>query len=111
LLGIWVGGKVVIKAQVHAGGRGKAGGIKTATSPSQAEKEAANLLGSRLKTHQTEEDGLIVNAVLVEEALDCVKELYLGITVDSTAATPVVVSSEVGGMEIEQIADEGPLKG
>lgn len=103
-------GKVVIKAQVHAGGRGKAGGIKTASSPGQAERETANLLGSRLKTHQTGGDGVMVNAVLVEEALDCVQELYLGIAIDSTTAAPLVMASEAGGMEIEQIAEQSPEK-
>jgi succinyl-CoA synthetase beta subunit len=105
-----LGGKIIIKAQVHAGGRGKAGGIKTAGSPGQAERETAALLGSRLKTHQTGGEGAVVNSVLVEEALDCVQELYMGVAVDSSTAAPLVMASEAGGMEIERIAEEAPEK-
>jgi len=105
-----LGGKVVVKAQIHAGGRGKAGGIKTATSPAEAEKVAASLLGSRLRTHQTGAEGVPVSAVLVEETIESARELYLGIVVDSTRATPLVMASEAGGIEIEEIAAKAPEK-
>ncbi|EFK11753.1 succinate-CoA ligase, beta subunit [delta proteobacterium NaphS2] len=105
-----LGGRVVIKAQIHAGARGKAGGIKTVDSPDEAERETSSLLGSRLKTHQTGEEGLIVNSVLVEEALNSIKELYLGIAIDSATGAPLLMASEAGGMEIEQIAEKTPEK-
>jgi len=105
-----LGGKVVIKAQVHAGGQGKARGIRTASSPVQAERETADLLGARLKTHQTGSDGIMINAVLVEEALDFVQELYLGIAIDSSTAAPLMMASEAGGIDIEQIAKQTPEK-
>lgn len=105
-----VGGEVVVKAQIHAGGRGKAGGIKTATSPAEAERVAATLLGSLLRTHQTGPEGVPVSAVLVEETVDSAREIYLGIVVDSTIATPLVMASEAGGMEIEEIAAQAPEK-
>ncbi len=99
-----------MKAQIHAGGRGKAGGIKTATSPAEAERVAAALLGSRLRTHQTGPEGVPVSAVLVEETVESTREIYLGIVVDSTIATPLVMASEAGGMEIEEIAAQAPEK-
>ena len=105
-----VGGEVVVKAQIHAGGRGKAGGIKTATSPAEAERVTATLLGSLLRTHQTGPEGVPVSAVLVEETVDSAREIYLGIVVDSTIATPLVMASEAGGMEIEEIAAQAPEK-
>lgn len=105
-----VGGEVVVKAQIHAGGRGKAGGIKTATSPAEAERVAATLLGSLLRTHQTGPEGVPVSAVLVEETVDSAREIYLGIVVDSTLATPLVMASEAAGMEIEEIAAQAPEK-
>ena len=105
-----LGGEVVLKAQVHAGGRGKAGGIKKAASAAEAERVAATLLGSRLITHQTGGEGVPVNAVLVEEAINAVRELYLGIVLDSTTASPLVMASEAGGMEIEEIAAKAPEK-
>jgi len=103
-------GEVVVKAQIHAGGRGKAGGIKTATSPTEAERVAAALLGSRLRTHQTGPEGVPVSAVLVEETAESARESYLGIVVDSTTATPLVMASEAGGMEIEEIAAQAAEK-
>jgi succinyl-CoA synthetase beta subunit len=103
-------GEVVVKAQVHAGGRGKAGGIKTAHSPKEAEEIAQSLLGKKLITHQTGPEGVPVNAVLVEEASKAERELYLGIVIDSSQATPVIMGSEAGGMEIEEIAERSPEK-
>jgi len=103
-------GKVVVKAQVHAGGRGKAGGIKTASSPEEAEKLAAQLLGTRLVTHQTSPEGVPVRKVLVEEAMPIKRELYLGIVIDTAAGAPVMMASEAGGMDIEQVAATTPEK-
>ena len=105
-----LGGRVVVKAQVHAGGRGKAGGVRLAASPADAEKAAMSLLGSRLVTHQTGPDGVPVRGVLVEEALDVDRELYAGIVLDGAAQSPVVMASEAGGMEIEQVAESTPQK-
>ncbi len=105
-----IGGKVVVKAQVHAGGRGKAGGIKVVNSPGEAEEAASNLIGKQLVTHQTGSEGVPINAVLVEEALDTERELYLGIVIDSITGKPVIMASEAGGMEIEEIAAKSPEK-
>ncbi len=105
-----LGGKVVLKAQVHAGGRGRAGGIKTAESPDQAEHLAGEMLGKRLVTHQTSAEGVPVGSVLVEEAIEGGRELYVGITVDGAAAMPVVMASEAGGVEIEEVAAQSPEK-
>ncbi len=105
-----LGGRVVIKAQVHAGGRGKAGGIKLADSPEEAEKLASEMLGSRLVTHQTSAEGAPVNKVLVEKAAQARKELYIGIVIDGSAQMPVVMASEAGGMEIEEVAATTPEK-
>jgi succinyl-CoA synthetase beta subunit len=103
-------GRAVIKAQVHAGGRGKAGGIKVAETPAEAEQIARDLLGIRLTTHQTGPDGLPVNAVLVEEAIQAEKELYLGMLIDTSTRAPVMMASEAGGMEIEEVAAKSPQK-
>ncbi len=105
-----LGGTVVVKAQVHAGGRGKAGGIKLAKSPAEAEAAAASILGMRLKTPQTPPEGVEVRKVLVEEASPVRAELYLGITIDRGRACPVVMASEAGGMEIEEVAAGSPEK-
>jgi len=105
-----IGGPVVIKAQIHAGGRGKAGGIRQAASPEEAARLARELLGSRLVTFQTTPQGLPVNRVLVEEALDVEQELYLGIVIDGQKGMPVVIASAAGGMEIEEVARESPEK-
>jgi succinyl-CoA synthetase beta subunit len=105
-----LGGRVVLKAQVHAGGRGKAGGIKTAGSPDEAAKAAAAILGKRLVTHQTAPEGAPVDTILVEEAMDTQRELYLSIIIDSTTGTPMIIASEAGGMEIEELAGESPEK-
>jgi succinyl-CoA synthetase beta subunit len=104
------GSRVVIKAQVHAGGRGKGGGIKIANTPGEAERAAKEILGKRLVTPQTGVDGTSVRMVLVEEVLDIDRELYLGIVIDRAAEfeQPVVVASKSGGMEIEEIARKSP---
>jgi len=105
-----IGGKVVIKVQVYAGGRGKAGGIKKVNSPEEAEKAASQLIGTRLVTHQTGPEGVPVSKVLVEEASDVARELYLSILVDGTGRLPVMMASEAGGMEIEEVAQSAPEK-
>ena len=104
------GGRAVVKAQVHAGGRGKAGGIKVVSSPEEAEQVAASLLNKNLATFQTGPQGVPVRQVLVEEAMDIEKELYLSIIIDSDSQGPVVMASEAGGMEIEEVADQTPEK-
>jgi succinyl-CoA synthetase beta subunit len=105
-----IGCKVVVKTQVYAGGRGKAGGIKTVNSPEEAEKAASQLIGTRLVTHQTGPEGVPVSKVLVEEVSDVTRELYLSITIDGTIRLPVMMSSEGGGMEIEEVAKSAPEK-
>ena len=105
-----LGGKAVVKAQVHAGGRGKAGGIKVVSSAAEAEQAAAALLGTRLVTHQTGPDGVPVRGVLVEEALEIEKELYVGIVIDGGAGGVVVMASEAGGVDIEDVAEQTPEK-
>jgi len=105
-----LGGKVVVKAQVHAGGRGKAGGIKVVSSPDEAEQAAQKLLGTRLVTHQTGPQGVPVNTVLVEEAINIKRELYLSIVIDDVAGLPVIMASEAGGMDIEEVARTSPEK-
>ena len=105
-----LGGKVVIKAQVYAGGRGKGGGIKTAESPGEAERLAQEIIGKQLVTHQTSAKGVPVEKVLVEEAMTIDRELYLGIVIDSAAAQPVIMASEAGGMDIEEVAAKTPEK-
>ena len=102
-----LGGKVVVKAQVHAGGRGKAGGIKLANSPDEAVAAARSLLGTRLVTVQSPQ-GQPVDAVLVEEQIDVARELYLGAVIDSSAGMPVLIASAAGGMEIEEVAEQHP---
>jgi len=105
-----LGGQVVVKAQVHAGGRGKAGGIKLADDPHGAEQAAAQILGMMLKTPQTPPEGIKVREVLVEEASAIDRELYLSITLDRARATHVVMASQAGGMEIEEVAAKTPDK-
>lgn len=107
-----IGKKVVIKAQIHAGGRGKGGGVKTANSPQEAEKVAREIIGMNLITHQTGPEGKRVKMVLVEEALDVEKELYLGIVIDRSRdqEQPVIMASKAGGMEIEEVASKSPEK-
>ena len=103
-----LGGTVVVKAQVHAGGRGKAGGIKLADNPEAAEQAAGQILGMMLRTPQTPPEGIKVRKVLVEEASAIDRELYLSITLDRTRATHVVMASQAGGMEIEEVAAKTP---
>ena len=105
-----LGKKVVVKAQVHAGGRGKAGGIKVAESPEQAEQIAAELIGKNLVTHQTGPQGIPIACVLVEETIDVERELYLGVVLDRSKRMPVIMASEAGGMEIEEVAQKNPEK-
>src|SRR5207302_8157442 len=105
-----LGGRVVVKAQVHAGGRGKAGGIQLADSPSAAEAAAKQLLGMRLRTPQTPPEGVEVRRVLVEEAAPVRAELYLAVTLDRERSTEVVIASQAGGMEIEEVAAWAPEK-
>ena len=105
-----LGGKVVVKAQVHAGGRGKAGGVKLVDDPAGAEVAAKQILGMMLKTPQTPPEGIKVLKVLVEEAGHIATELYLSITLDRARATHVVMASQAGGMEIEEVAATHPEK-
>lgn len=103
-----IGPRVVVKAQIHAGGRGKGGGVKLATTPHEAEKIAGDILGMTLITHQTGPEGKLVKKVLVEEALEIEKELYIGIVIDRALESPVVMASSEGGVEIEKVAAETP---
>jgi succinyl-CoA synthetase beta subunit len=99
---------VVVKAQIHAGGRGKGGGVKIAKSVEEAGEIAGKMLGMTLVTHQTGPEGRVVHRLLVEETLPIEKELYLGILVDRGESKPVFMASAAGGMEIEQVAEENP---
>jgi succinyl-CoA synthetase beta subunit len=103
-----LGGRVVVKAQIHAGGRGKGGGVKLAKSPDEAVKLAGEILGMTLVTHQTGPEGRVVGKVLIEEALNIDKEFYLGITLDRRIGKPVIMASTQGGMEIEEVAERDP---
>ena len=103
-----LGGTVVVKAQVHAGGRGKGGGIKLADDPAGAERVAGQILGMMLKTPQTPPEGIKVRKVLVEEASAIDRELYLSITLDRARSTHVVMASQAGGMDIEEVAAKTP---
>ncbi|HWZ84434.1 MAG TPA: ADP-forming succinate--CoA ligase subunit beta [Terriglobales bacterium] len=99
---------VVVKAQIHAGGRGKGGGVKIAKSVEEAGELAGKILGMTLVTHQTGPEGRLVRRLLIEETLPIAKELYLGILVDRGEGKPVFMASSAGGMEIEQVAEENP---
>src|SRR6266446_4916969 len=103
-----LGGTVVVKAQIHAGGRGKGGGVKLAKTPEEAEQLAQHMLGMTLVTPQTGPVGRKVQKVLVEEGLDIRRELYLGIVIDRQTGKPVVMASASGGMEIEEVAAKNP---
>lgn len=105
-----MGDTVVVKAQIHAGGRGKGGGVKVVNGTEAAEKAAEKILGMNLVTHQTGPEGRLVKKVLVEEGMEIKKELYLGITIDRVSSRPVFIASEAGGMEIEKVAAETPEK-
>ncbi len=100
--------EVVVKAQIHAGGRGKAGGIRKANTPEEAERHAAALLGKPLVTNQTGPEGRVVRRVLVEETLPIERELYLGVIIDRAQGRSVVMASAAGGMDIEEVAREKP---
>ncbi|PID63045.1 MAG: ADP-forming succinate--CoA ligase subunit beta [Gammaproteobacteria bacterium] len=102
--------KVVVKAQVHAGGRGKAGGVKLVDTPREAEDYASSMLGTNLVTYQTDAAGQPVNTVLVEETCNIANELYLGMVIDRASQRVVVMASTEGGMEIETVAHETPEK-
>jgi succinyl-CoA synthetase beta subunit len=105
-----LGGTVVVKAQIHAGGRGKAGGVKLAHSAGEAETIAGEILGKTLVTAQTGPEGRIVRRLLIEEGLDIEREFYLGLVIDRAAAAPVFMASSEGGVEIEVVAAEHPEK-
>jgi succinyl-CoA synthetase beta subunit len=104
------GGVMVVKAQIHAGGRGKGGGIKTAATPAEVETIAKAMIGMQLVTPQTGAEGKQVNKVLVEQGVNIVREIYLGITVDRANECPVIIASKEGGMEIEELAKTSPEK-
>jgi len=101
---------VVVKAQIHAGGRGKGGGVKLAKSPEEAREIAEKMLGMNLVTHQTGPEGREVRVLLIEEGLPIDKEFYLGIVLDRASGRPVFMASEAGGMDIEQVAADTPEK-
>jgi succinyl-CoA synthetase beta subunit len=103
-----LGGRVVVKAQIHAGGRGKGGGVKLATNADEAVELAHQILGMTLVTKQTGPEGRLVRRVLIEEALPIERELYLGIVLDRSEGFPVMMASKFGGMEIEEVAAENP---
>jgi succinyl-CoA synthetase beta subunit len=103
-----LGGRCVVKAQIHAGGRGKGGGVKLAGSPAEAQELAGEILGMQLVTPQTGAEGQLVRKILIEEAVDIHSELYLGITMDRQLGKPVVMASAAGGMSIEEVAAEDP---
>jgi succinyl-CoA synthetase beta subunit len=102
------GGVVVVKAQIHAGGRGKGGGVKVVKNPAEARDAAAKMIGMRLVTYQTGPEGSVVSRVLVEQGLTISRELYLGIVIDRSSQMPVVMVSQDGGVEIEKVAHETP---
>jgi succinyl-CoA synthetase beta subunit len=101
---------VVVKAQIHAGGRGKGGGVKLAKSPEEAREIARQMLGMKLVTHQTGPEGREVRVLLIEEGLPIDKEFYLGIVLDRASGRPVFMASEAGGMDIEEVAAKTPEK-
>jgi succinyl-CoA synthetase beta subunit len=101
---------VVVKAQIHAGGRGKGGGVKVAKSPEEAAAFAEHMLGMNLVTAQTGPEGRVVRRVLVEEGLDIKREIYLSVLVDRAVGAPVFMASAAGGMEIEEVAKTNPEK-
>ncbi len=103
-----LGGKVVVKAQIHAGGRGKGGGVKLANSPDEAEGLAGKILGMQLVTPQTGPEGQTVRRVLVEEQRAIARELYLAVLLDRERERPIVMASAAGGMEIEEVAARDP---
>ncbi|MBI4418648.1 MAG: ADP-forming succinate--CoA ligase subunit beta, partial [Ignavibacteriales bacterium] len=106
-----LGGAVwVVKAQIHAGGRGKGGGVKLARSIEEVRQRASEILGMRLVTHQTGPEGRIVKRILIEEGMSIARELYVGITLDRSSSRNVLMASTEGGVEIEKVAAETPEK-
>jgi succinyl-CoA synthetase beta subunit len=103
-----LGGRVVVKAQIHAGGRGKGGGVKLAKDADEAAELTQKMIGMTLVTHQTGPEGRVVGKVLIEEALNIDKELYLGITLDRRLGMNVIMASAQGGMDIEEVAERDP---
>jgi succinyl-CoA synthetase beta subunit len=103
-----LGGSVVVKAQIHAGGRGKGGGVKVAHNADEAAKIADQILGMTLITHQTGPEGRVVHRILIEETLPIERELYLGIVLDRVQGKPVFMASSAGGMDIEEVAAKTP---
>ena len=103
-----IGGSVVVKAQIHAGGRGKGGGVKVVKDAAEAASIARKMLGMTLVTHQTGPEGRVVQRLLVEETLPIERELYLGIVLDRVQGKPVFMASAAGGMEIEEVAAKTP---
>jgi succinyl-CoA synthetase beta subunit len=105
-----LGGTVVVKAQIHAGGRGKGGGVKVVKNPEEAERAAKDMLGMRLVTYQTGPEGQTVQRVLIEQGLRIKRELYLGMVIDRATEKPVLMASQEGGVEIEKVAHDTPEK-
>jgi succinyl-CoA synthetase beta subunit len=106
-----LGGKVwVVKAQIHAGGRGKGGGVKVAKSLDEVKTHASNILGMQLKTHQTGPEGQKVRRLLIEEGADIKKELYVGMVIDRATQRVALMASSEGGMDIEEVAAHTPEK-
>jgi succinyl-CoA synthetase beta subunit len=104
------GDVVVVKAQIHAGGRGKGGGVKLARSPEEAGRLADAMIGMTLVTHQTGPEGRVVSRVLVEEGLQMTRELYVSLVLDRASGKPVIMASASGGMDIEEVAGKTPEK-
>ena len=102
------GGTVVVKAQIHAGGRGKGGGVKLARSAEEAEQTAKQMIGMTLITHQTGPEGRKVSRVLIEEGLKMTRELYVSVVLDRASGKPVIMASADGGMDIEEVAARTP---
>jgi len=107
-IAVRLAGRVVVKAQIHAGGRGKGGGVKLADTPDQAESLAKAMLGMKLVTPQTGPEGKVVRRLLVEEALERDREMYLGLVIDRASERAVMIASKAGGMEIEEVAAATP---
>ncbi len=100
----------VVKAQIHAGGRGKAGGVKIAKTKDEVKEYAEELLGKTLVTHQTGPDGQVIKRLLIEEGCDIKKEYYVGLVLDRATSRIVLMASEEGGTEIEEVAEKTPEK-
>ncbi|MDP6455680.1 MAG: acetate--CoA ligase family protein, partial [SAR202 cluster bacterium] len=105
-----LGGKAIVKAQVHAGGRGKGGGIKVVSSAEEAAQATKDLIGTTLVTFQTGPEGAPIGSVLVEELVDVETELYIGMVIDGATEGVVAIASSAGGMEIEEVAEATPEK-